>query len=119
MSHCPPESRRQTGPDAQKADGLQSLSFPRGSSIILVIHPICLFCRNIISCLFFCFRQEKKLCAFTSYDFTAFFQTVAPNHLSTVMDIEADRMKNLELTERDIQAERDVVLEERRSRTDK
>ena len=56
--------------------------------------------------------------AFTSYDFTAFFQTVAPNHLSTVMDIEADRMKNLELTERDIQAERDVVLEERRSRTD-
>tara|TARA_B100001123_G_scaffold369735_1_gene431621 strand:- start:3186 stop:4541 length:1356 start_codon:yes stop_codon:yes gene_type:complete len=56
--------------------------------------------------------------AFTSYDYTAFFQIIAPNHLSTVMDIEADRMRNLELTERDILSERDVVLEERRSRTD-
>lgn len=56
--------------------------------------------------------------AFTSHDYTAFFQTIAPKHLAIVMDIEADRMVNLKLEEDTILAERDVVLEERRSRTE-
>jgi zinc protease len=54
--------------------------------------------------------------AFTSYDYTAFYQTVTPEALETMMDFEADRMRNLILTDQVIGTERDVVLEERRSR---
>ena len=56
--------------------------------------------------------------AFTSYDYTAYYQVVAPENLALVMDIEADRMKNLVLDEASVMAERDVVLEERNTRTD-
>ncbi len=54
--------------------------------------------------------------AFTSTDYTAYFQRVSKQHLATVMALEADRMLNLELDEEDIGPERDVVLEERRMR---
>lgn len=54
--------------------------------------------------------------AFTSYDYTAYFQTVAPDALGTMMEFEADRMRNLVLTDEVIGPERDVVLEERSSR---
>ena len=43
---------------------------------------------------------------------------MAPEKLALVMDIEADRMKNLVLDEASVMAERDVVLEERNTRTD-
>lgn len=56
--------------------------------------------------------------AFTSYDFTAYFQRVAAHELETIMRLEADRMYNLVLTDDVVLPERDVVLEERRSRTD-
>lgn len=56
--------------------------------------------------------------AFTSQDYTAYFQNVAKDRLETVMRIEADRMTNLVLTDQLVKPERDVVLEERRSRTD-
>ena len=56
--------------------------------------------------------------AFTSNDYTAYFQRVAKEHLSVCMDYEADRMKNLVLTGEVVGPERDVVLEERRMRTD-
>ena len=56
--------------------------------------------------------------ALTGRDHTAYFQTVAPEHLGTVMGIEADRMVNLRLTEQDVETERAVILEERRTRTD-
>ena len=56
--------------------------------------------------------------AFTSLDYTAYFQTVALDRLETVMELEGDRMVNLTLTEEQILSERDVVLEERRSRVD-
>ena len=56
--------------------------------------------------------------AFTSYDFTAYFQRVAAHELETIMRLEADRMHNLVLTDEVVLPERDVVLEERRSRTD-
>ncbi len=56
--------------------------------------------------------------AFTSYDYTAYYQTVAKDRLELVMDMEADRMTNLVLSDEDIETERMVVLEERRSRTD-
>jgi len=56
--------------------------------------------------------------AFTSYDFTAYYQRVPKEHLGVVMEFEADRMTNLVLTDEVVAPERDVVLEERRMRTD-
>src|ERR1700724_1813697 len=56
--------------------------------------------------------------AFTSNDYTAYFQRVAKEHLGVCMEYEADRMKNLVLTDEVVGPERDVVLEERRMRTD-
>jgi zinc protease len=54
--------------------------------------------------------------AFTSDDYTAYYQTVTPEALETMMEYEADRMRGLILTDAVIGPERDVVLEERRSR---
>ncbi|HMB77365.1 MAG TPA: pitrilysin family protein [Kiloniellaceae bacterium] len=54
--------------------------------------------------------------AFTSWDMTAYFQTVARDRLEIVMDLEADRMTNLVLTDDVVLPEREVVREERRSR---
>lgn len=56
--------------------------------------------------------------AFTSYDFTAYFQQVTPEALETMMRFEADRMHNLVLTEEVIAPEREVILEERASRVE-
>lgn len=56
--------------------------------------------------------------AFTSQDYTAYFQRVAKQNLATVMGFEADRMTGLVLTDAVVLPERDVVLEERRMRTD-
>jgi zinc protease len=54
--------------------------------------------------------------AFTGHDVTAYFQRISKDRLETVMDMEADRMVNLRLTEKEVLTERDVILEERRSR---
>jgi zinc protease len=56
--------------------------------------------------------------AFTSYDYTGYFQRVASDRLGLMMQMEADRMRNIRLTEDDILTERDVILEERNQRTD-
>ncbi len=56
--------------------------------------------------------------AFTSNDYTAYFQRVSRDQLALCMEYEADRMKNLVLTDEIVAPERDVVLEERRMRTD-
>lgn len=56
--------------------------------------------------------------AFTSWDYTAFFQSVPSRYLPNMMAFEADRMLNLTLDEKDITSERDVIIEERRMRTD-
>lgn len=56
--------------------------------------------------------------AFTSHDYTAYFQNIARDRLETVMAMEADRMTNLVLTDAQVAPERLVVLEERRQRTD-
>ncbi|NIY71636.1 insulinase family protein [Marivivens donghaensis] len=56
--------------------------------------------------------------AFTSYDYTAYFQRVAADRLPLMMQMEADRMVNLKLSEGDIATERDVILEERNMRTE-
>jgi zinc protease len=56
--------------------------------------------------------------AFTSWDFTAYFQTVPKDKLKSVMIMEADRMRNLNFDDADALTERDVVIEERKQRTD-
>jgi zinc protease len=56
--------------------------------------------------------------AFTSWDYTAYFQRVASDRLDMVMRMEADRMVNLTLAQGDVDTEREVVLEERATRVD-
>ncbi len=56
--------------------------------------------------------------AFTSWDYTAYFQRVAADRLDLMMELESDRMRNLRLTEQDVTTERQVILEERSERTD-
>ena len=56
--------------------------------------------------------------AFTSTDYTAYFQRVAKEHLPLMMKLEADRMENLILSDEVVSPERKVVLEERRMRVD-
>src|SRR5512143_4275360 len=63
-------------------------------------------------------RNGGKENAFTSYDYTAYFQNIAKDRLGLVMGMEADRMTNLVLTEAQVAPEKLVVLEERRMRTD-
>jgi zinc protease len=56
--------------------------------------------------------------AFTSYDYTAYFQRVAADRLGLMMEMEADRMRDLALAPADVDTERSVILEERATRTD-
>jgi len=54
--------------------------------------------------------------AFTGHDVTSYFQRISKDRLHKVMEMEADRMANLKLAEKEVLTERDVILEERRSR---
>lgn len=56
--------------------------------------------------------------AFTTQDYTAYYQRIAADRLGLMMQMEADRMRNLRLSEDDILTEREVILEERAQRTD-
>ncbi len=56
--------------------------------------------------------------AFTTHDYTAFYQNVARKNLEKVMMMEADRMKNLALSPETVASEREVVVEERLQRID-
>ena len=56
--------------------------------------------------------------AFTGHDVTAYYQRVSKDRLKTVMEMEADRMVNLKLVEKEVLTERQVILEERRSRVE-
>ncbi len=54
--------------------------------------------------------------AYTSKDRTVFHVNIHSRYLKTVLDLEADRMKNLRFSSNDFQLERNVVMEERRVR---
>lgn len=56
--------------------------------------------------------------AFTSRDYTAYYQQLHKSRLPLAMELESDRMRNLVLTEEDFAQEIKVVMEERRLRTD-
>ncbi|HXG21207.1 MAG TPA: pitrilysin family protein [Methylomirabilota bacterium] len=55
--------------------------------------------------------------AFTTDDYTVYFENTAAPRIDLLIDLEADRMVNLNLDETDFQAERKIVMEERRLRT--
>ena len=56
--------------------------------------------------------------AFTSYDYTAYFQRIAKDKLGQMMQMEAERMQKLIIQPDIVAVERDVILEERSMRVD-
>jgi zinc protease len=56
--------------------------------------------------------------AFTSRDYTAYFQTMEKSRLPVSFELEADRMRNLVIPEQEFLKEVQVVMEERRMRTE-
>jgi zinc protease len=56
--------------------------------------------------------------AFTSQDVTSYYVDITVDKLDLVIDLEADRMQNLVLDPKEIASEREVVIEERRTRTE-
>jgi zinc protease len=56
--------------------------------------------------------------AFTSQDVTSYYVNIAADRIDLVIDLESDRMHNLKLDPKDIASEREVVIEERRTRTE-
>jgi len=56
--------------------------------------------------------------AFTGQDYTAYFQTLEQSRLKVSFELEADRMRNLQLLQNEFAKEQQVVIEERRLRTD-
>jgi len=63
-------------------------------------------------------RLGGKENAFTSTDYTAYYQVVGKQHLERVMELEADRMRNVVVSDEEFYKERDVVAEERRWRVE-
>ncbi len=56
--------------------------------------------------------------AFTSWDYTAYYQRIASDRLELIMRMEADRMRNVRMSEEEVATERQVILEERSLRVD-
>ncbi|MFK4000854.1 M16 family metallopeptidase [Psychrobacter namhaensis] len=56
--------------------------------------------------------------AFTSYDYTGYYELFPANRLPLALELEADRMKNLTFNDKEFAKEHQVVMEERRQRTD-
>ena len=63
-------------------------------------------------------RNGGQQNAFTSTDYTGYYQNIAVDRLPLVMDMEADRMRNVILTEEEVITERQVIIEERRMRVE-
>lgn len=56
--------------------------------------------------------------AFTSFDYTGYYENLPSDKLELVMDLESDRLVNLQISEENLKSEREVVKEERRVRVD-
>ena len=56
--------------------------------------------------------------AFTSYDYTAYYQIFPSDKTEKIIEMEADRMKNLSLTKKMVEIEKKVILEERFQRVE-
>lgn len=56
--------------------------------------------------------------AYTSQDWTVYYEEFPPDAFNKVVEMEADRMQNLEFSESIVESERNVIMEERRFRTE-
>ena len=56
--------------------------------------------------------------AFTSFDYTAYYQIIPSEKIEKILEMEADRMKNLVLSKKQVKTEKSVILEERSQRID-
>ncbi len=56
--------------------------------------------------------------AFTGQDMTAYHQNLDITRLELAMFLEADRMRNLQISDKDFALERDIVFQERKQRVD-
>jgi zinc protease len=56
--------------------------------------------------------------AYTERGQTVFYEVFAPQHLKLVIELESDRLANLAVSERDLELERKVVMQERKLRVD-
>jgi zinc protease len=63
-------------------------------------------------------RNGGRNNAFTTQDVTSYYVNIASDRVDLVLDLEADRMRGLTLDPKDIDSERQVVIEERRTRTE-
>jgi len=63
-------------------------------------------------------RNGAQNNAFTSFDYTGYYENVARDRLEVMMRLEADRMANLQITDAVVEPEREVIIEERRQRID-
>ncbi|HVQ75593.1 MAG TPA: pitrilysin family protein [Candidatus Binatia bacterium] len=63
-------------------------------------------------------REGGQYNAFTSQDVTSYYVNIASDRVDQVLGLEADRMRNLLLDAGEIDSERQVVMEERRTRTE-
>ena len=63
-------------------------------------------------------RNGGRNNAFTTQDVTSYYVNIAADRVDLILDLEADRMRNLTLDPKDIDSERQVVIEERRTRTE-
>jgi zinc protease len=63
-------------------------------------------------------ERGGRINAYTSRDTTVYFEDVAPEYLPLMIALEGERFANLEVTEEALKAERQVVMEERRLRSE-
>ena len=63
-------------------------------------------------------ERGGRLNAFTSHDYTVYFHDVTSETLPLVIELEAERVAHLDISERTLTSEREVVLEERRMRSE-
>jgi zinc protease len=63
-------------------------------------------------------ERGGRVNAYTSRDVTVYFADMTAEHLPLLIELEAERLKHLDISEESLTSEREVVLEERRMRTE-
>jgi len=63
-------------------------------------------------------ERGGRVNAYTSRDVTVYFADMTSEHLPLLIELEAERLRNLDISEESLASEREVVLEERRMRTE-
>ena len=63
-------------------------------------------------------ERGGRVNAYTSRDVTVYFADMTAEHLPLLIELEAERLRNLDISEESLASEREVVLEERRMRTE-